>query len=774
MEVVQSDQDPVAEPRADGEPDLADDGSQSAKGKGERTGAGKAQSEEAQRSQDNNTASSAEPMNLDPFVAPSSSSISSPAGFSPSMSDDPSSQHAVASAIPIRNAKDELQSPMGIVMPASLPHHPHVGTQTSEFGYVQRRVRKTSVDERSARKRPADSSPHVPPVHGLIISHDPDPDAGMTDFTLDHSHGHGHGHSHSFSLGSHPPHSMPLNLDTFQVEDASALEHPSFSTGFQLSPTELSHMQSGTFSNLYSHTPLGSSINSTDFFSLTASGYHSAVSTPHPGFEKDHSAFQHPVGSFHSHSLSNLSAPSTSRYMYHHAGNDHSFNMAGSSGASSVVNPSGFSLQQQQHFTPSTCQPITDSSARPSTSLSSAKGNVFSFGGDSDNEEDGGNAFLDRNMDLSADFNMLDDPSMNFGSSMQWDGSYTGSINSMPSTHSQPSKQSAIGAAELDDRSSDWAQVGSLNRTHGSAASVTELRNRDPDPRRQKIPRTISTPNATQLLRQGTDNNGFKSPHSPSSGPNSNTPSRPTSPSGTKNSDPAGATTSCSNCFTQTTPLWRRNAEGQFLCNACGLFLKLHGVVRPLALKTDVIKKRNRGGGSNVAAGAGARAGKKTARKNSTNQSAVSAPIPARAPPASSQPPTPISSTPTSTGTTPTSTSAPSRTAVPIAAAPPRQTLPATSSSSNIIPTTASGTPSRLIPGRPRCLDKSSVSGMYANVRNPPESDMMRDISNRHRVTQAPQQPRQPPAAFNPAHHSLAAGASRTNSQEWEWLTMSL
>lgn len=41
MEVVQSDQDPVAEPRADGEPDLADDGSQSAKGKGERTGAGK-------------------------------------------------------------------------------------------------------------------------------------------------------------------------------------------------------------------------------------------------------------------------------------------------------------------------------------------------------------------------------------------------------------------------------------------------------------------------------------------------------------------------------------------------------------------------------------------------------------------------------------------------------------------------------------------------------------------------------------------------------------
>ncbi|KAL1920053.1 uncharacterized protein VTP21DRAFT_1199 [Calcarisporiella thermophila] len=51
---------------------------------------------------------------------------------------------------------------------------------------------------------------------------------------------------------------------------------------------------------------------------------------------------------------------------------------------------------------------------------------------------------------------------------------------------------------------------------------------------------------------------------------------------------------SCSNCATRTTPLWRRSPDGQTLCNACGLFLKLHGVVRPLSLKTDVIRKRNR------------------------------------------------------------------------------------------------------------------------------------------------------------------------------------
>ncbi|KAJ2690740.1 Sodium- and chloride-dependent GABA transporter 1 [Coemansia spiralis] len=53
----------------------------------------------------------------------------------------------------------------------------------------------------------------------------------------------------------------------------------------------------------------------------------------------------------------------------------------------------------------------------------------------------------------------------------------------------------------------------------------------------------------------------------------------------------------CSNCSTTTTPLWRRDPEGKPLCNACGLFFKLHGVTRPLRLKTNVIKKRNRTAG---------------------------------------------------------------------------------------------------------------------------------------------------------------------------------
>lgn len=51
---------------------------------------------------------------------------------------------------------------------------------------------------------------------------------------------------------------------------------------------------------------------------------------------------------------------------------------------------------------------------------------------------------------------------------------------------------------------------------------------------------------------------------------------------------------SCSNCGTTTTTLWRRNVEGEPVCNACGLYHKLHGVNRPLALRKDGIQTRKR------------------------------------------------------------------------------------------------------------------------------------------------------------------------------------
>jgi len=87
----------------------------------------------------------------------------------------------------------------------------------------------------------------------------------------------------------------------------------------------------------------------------------------------------------------------------------------------------------------------------------------------------------------------------------------------------------------------------------------------------------------------------------------------------------AGATngtTRCTNCSTTTTPLWRRNPEGQPLCNACGLFLKLHGVVRPLSLKTDVIKKRNRSSGAAQPSKSKAKSGISSSSSNSKRISA--------------------------------------------------------------------------------------------------------------------------------------------------------
>ncbi|XP_004456890.1 transcription factor GATA-5 isoform X2 [Dasypus novemcinctus] len=50
----------------------------------------------------------------------------------------------------------------------------------------------------------------------------------------------------------------------------------------------------------------------------------------------------------------------------------------------------------------------------------------------------------------------------------------------------------------------------------------------------------------------------------------------------------------CTNCHTTTTTLWRRNAEGEPVCNACGLYMKLHGVPRPLAMKKENIQTRKR------------------------------------------------------------------------------------------------------------------------------------------------------------------------------------
>uniref|UniRef100_A0A4W3KE93 Zinc finger transcription factor Trps1 n=1 Tax=Callorhinchus milii TaxID=7868 RepID=A0A4W3KE93_CALMI len=45
----------------------------------------------------------------------------------------------------------------------------------------------------------------------------------------------------------------------------------------------------------------------------------------------------------------------------------------------------------------------------------------------------------------------------------------------------------------------------------------------------------------------------------------------------------------CANCLTTKTSLWRKNANGGYVCNACGLYQKLHSTPRPL----NIIKQSN-------------------------------------------------------------------------------------------------------------------------------------------------------------------------------------
>ncbi|XP_042203742.1 nitrogen regulatory protein NUT1-like isoform X2 [Homarus americanus] len=50
----------------------------------------------------------------------------------------------------------------------------------------------------------------------------------------------------------------------------------------------------------------------------------------------------------------------------------------------------------------------------------------------------------------------------------------------------------------------------------------------------------------------------------------------------------------CTNCHTSVTSLWRRNSQGDPVCNACGLYYKLHSVNRPLTMKKESIQTRKR------------------------------------------------------------------------------------------------------------------------------------------------------------------------------------
>ena len=613
----------------------------------------------------------------------------------------------------------------------------------------------------------------------------------MPDYALDHQHQHASQfHTHS---NTHPQ--LPFNIDTFDINDDPILSSAGpFQQQFSFSPAGSPLTTSGHFSAVYNPTSINSSLHSADYYSPPASGYPSAVSTPQPGHDHQYYFDQNSLDLRHARPNpyaaqrpTHLAAP-----MQHYSygpGNDTFFGGVSGNGPSVSMASPGFGMQQ--HVDPSRVLPSEyGQRASPNVTMG-GHDNMFHFGADSDNE-DTENDTSERTMMMQEQYTPIGDPSLDVGSAFNWDST----VHEMPGMpYYGNGKQVRIGGAEMMQSPQEWTQSGSLSRTHGSAASVSDIRNRELDARRQKIPRTTSTP---VLSGQGVHPSNSNSP--PESGFSSNVPSRPGSP-GFKNGDQNGVPTTCTNCFTQTTPLWRRNPEGHPLCNACGLFLKLHGVVRPLSLKTDVIKKRNRGSGNAMPVGtASTRSSKKVSRKNSVQQTPVTTPTSNNAPsennsqsPASIQGSGGAGGSVVSTPTTfPVTSGGGKSGVVAIAAAPPRPNPPP--ALAQVRP------PVQVTPKRQRRLSKviSGPASLPDGLDGPhgASASAEKDGSSSVASSQAPVTRAKAASMFisagpttmstviqgagmvgNAAARAggapMAAGGP-TGSQEWEWLTMSL
>lgn len=706
-------------------------------------------------------------MCMDDLIVPNS--VSSPAGLSrsPSVDRTQSSRTVTASAIPIRKAR-ELQDAEFPLLRASAPlgqFKPNV--REGEFDYVPRRVRKTSVDERRPPKRRAEHSPQVAPVPNASLSTDPNSITHLPSYSLDHSNS-----MPSFRFNTSHDH-YNLNLQTYDL-DNDHLNDPilnsagPFQNQFSFSPNDSPLMTNGgNFPTIYSNVSLGTTLGSVEYHSPppTASAFASAASTPQP-FPDAEQYF-----------VPQSNPMASNRHMHSFGGGGRPLSMSNAMQPSFMFNESNQPFNNRNSGPPPPFQQQSGPSGHvnPNQVFQGAHAsqyqlqrneNMFSLPGDSDNEDEDIAAFADSSIGILGDMGTIDEgSSMGLSHNLSWDSGLGQPFGSLPARMNRPHRKTVtIGPTELM-QNSEWESSTSLGRSYGSAASVSDIRNRGNDPRAKKLPRTTSTPNAT-ALGHGSSlySNTFPSPNSP---PESNlstaASSRPASPGGTKGGAPGdsnnGQPTTCTNCFTQTTPLWRRNPEGNPLCNACGLFLKLHGVVRPLSLKTDVIKKRNRGSGNAGPASGGpssSRGKKAMSRKNSIVQNTPASTPGIKMAPESQSP----QSTTGSVGSGVTTTSSKGGN-VPIAPGPPK---PMTAAPANGGPLSArnsltpSGPPKRQ--RRQTSKAAANTSGIEVQDQEMVDADDLSSVSKRL-------------GAGNLAMQSAGLSPGQ-GTQEWEWLTMSL
>jgi GATA-binding protein len=593
-----------------------------------------------------------------------------------------------------------------------------------------------------------------------MIPNDSNSETGLQDYTLDQN-------GDPQSLQSMPQSSQsgqnPFSLDTFGGIDNDPIIHSAgpYQNNFAFSPTTSPHVAFNQHAALYNSASLASSLNSTDFYSPPGSAYHSTATTPQPIPEGDHIYFDRSIDMRQQvlHNLNSQRSTLTSMMQPHYVFNpssDQMFSNVTTSGPMSHFSAPSF--VQPGHVNPNQVLNPEFAASRQNSLHNINESSMFGFGDSDENDEDSG-AFADRTLPLSP---IDDDALVMGGNGLAWDSNLSNQFNPTAARYpaGPPKKTVTIGGAEMMP-SPDWGNGagGSLGRAYGSAASVSELRNRSQDPRRQKIPRTSSTPNAPALIQTHMmHHRPQSSPNSPpESGFSSLAPSRPDSPNGMKG-EGTGPTT-CTNCFTQTTPLWRRNPEGQPLCNACGLFLKLHGVVRPLSLKTDVIKKRNRGSGNTTTNNTGTRS-KKSSRKNSVAQITPLS-VSNKTPTSSESPKSTSSSTNGVNGISSVVAAAATKGgAVPIAPGPPKP----------ISASTSAPPPVRSVTVAPRRTRRQSK----ADAQDDLEMTGTEDSKPVLKKSEASKTAQGNSSAIFPGAMGQGVTSTQSGPQEWEWLTMSL
>lgn len=486
--------------------------------------------------------------------------------------------------------------------------------------HMPHRVRNTSVNEplpfsdlaAPTRERTAELLPKVLPVSSAMLTQNSELSAALSHYSvLDPLPalalpGNGTPAAQQCRQYHHNASGTLFSLDSDLGEDAGISSARSHQQGFIFSPLDCSMSVKNNFPNFNFHKPVASSPDSIEFFSPPLLEYQSAAVSTRPIAEKEHSMLVSDeslvrlqascrMPQYVQQQSSTMSALLSQRYVVNMT-NDESQRVTD---PLTTGHSAGLLDRRLQYVNPSQVLGPGKISTVPVS-------NKPTFGGSSDNEDDNGELFTGRGgIAMPNDFAYMDESSSDLNAGLHGNREF-------------------LGSAHILEGLAGWHQGGSLGRVLGSAILTGEISNRKQNSNLHKISPNMPTLETTEMPRQSLCGSTSDLPANhpfpnmpPESGLSGSVLSRPANPGRTKNDDLNlnAELSKCTNCFTQATPLWRRNPEGRLLCNACGLFLKLHGVVRPLSLKNDTIKKRNRNRADSVAA-SNFRLSKKSSRKN--------------------------------------------------------------------------------------------------------------------------------------------------------------